>query len=74
MKNNQPTLADRLDAVLARILPPGASRQSAYVFDVTGDGREIVRVTTNPDTGERVVGVGATKADAVADLERRFPA
>lgn len=66
--NTNPTLADRLAAVLARI-GPGAT----YEFEAGADGREILRVKID-DLGNQKAVAGATKADAVAALEASFPA
>jgi hypothetical protein len=64
----KPTLADRLDALVKQL---GAT-PSNYVFQPTGDGRESLRIVVDPATGEFRAGVGATKADAIADLERKL--
>lgn len=69
MTTTNRSLADRLADLIARI-KPGAT----YQFEPSADGREILRITTDPVLGEAVAVAGATKADAIAAMEQRFPA
>lgn len=71
MTTTKKSLADRLDDVMRRIAPKGGA---TYVFDTAADGRDILRITTDAAIGANEVTAGATKADAIAAMEAKFPA
>lgn len=81
-----PTVAQRLDALVARLVggthtvtftdPDGVRPDRGhanYEFATLANGDRVLRVK-HDETGEVFVGRGKTNAEAVADLEAKFPA